>query len=216
MARKPRYCPGGVPIHVVQRGNNKRRCFLDRTDFINYAGWLNQYAGSIGVAIHAWVFMSNHVHLLMTAACNEGISQLMQSIGRRYVQYFNKRHKCSGTLWEGRFRSSAIETSQYLLACYRYIELNPVRAGIVKDPCEYFWSSYHTNALAQQSDIVTPHAEYVSLGHTAAARQRVYREFVTVTQSSQHDDVITRAINKCVPIAPDKNSDCDNRLQIGS
>ena len=128
MARLPRICLPGIPQHVIQRGNNRQVCFASDEDFAAYAHWLHEYSIKFQVSIHAWGFMTNHVHLLMTPATKDGISKLMQSLGRRYVQYFNYTYKRTGTLWEGRFKSCVVDADNYLLLCQRYIELNPVRA----------------------------------------------------------------------------------------
>ncbi len=127
----------GVPQHVIQRGNNRQICFASEQDFSAYAHWLKKYSHKYQVDIHAWVFMTNHVHLLMTAHESYGVSKLMQALGRKYVQYFNHKYKRSGTLWEGRFRSCLVESEKYVLECYRYIELNPVRANMVEAPAQY-------------------------------------------------------------------------------
>lgn len=174
MARKPRVCPGGVAQHIVQRGNNRQTCFGGEADCAAYAHWLRAAAERWGVALHAWVLMTNHVHLLATPGSADAVSGMMQDLGRRYVRYFNHRWRRSGTLWEGRFRSCLVQERQYLLQCYRYIELNPVRAGMVVDPAEYRWSSYQANALGVASSLRTPHPEYLALGD-AKSRLAHYR-----------------------------------------
>ena len=137
MARLPRICLPGIAQHVIQRGNNRQVCFGANDDFAAYAHWLEEYAEKYHVAVHAWVFMTNHVHLLVTPTTADGVSRLMQSLGRRYVRYFNHTYQRSGTLWEGRFKSCVVEDDSYLLLCQRYIELNPVRAGMVEHPADY-------------------------------------------------------------------------------
>ncbi len=176
MARLPRVAPVGMPQHVIQRGNNRQVCFAAEEDFVAYLGWLKAYAPLCGVEVHAWVLMTNHVHLLCTPQRENAVSRLMQSVGRRYVQYFNITYQRSGTLWEGRFRSSLIQAEEYLLSVYRYIELNPVRAAIVADPADYVWSSYQVNALGKASELCTPHALYLALGDDALSRQQHYRD----------------------------------------
>ena len=131
MPRQPRLCPPNIPQHIIQRGNNRQICFVANEDYAAYAHWLREYAGKSGVKIHAWVFMTSHVHLLVTPADEQAVSILMQNLGRHYVQYFNKVYKRSDTLWEGRFKSCLVQAADYLLQCYRYIEMNPVRAGMV-------------------------------------------------------------------------------------
>ena len=175
MPRRTRLCPPGIPQHIIQRGNNRQACFVAPEDYAAYAHWLREHAGELGVQIHAWVFMTNHVHLLLTPADEAGIPALMQTLGRRYVRYFNTVYQRSGTLWEGRYKSCLVQSSEYLLQCYRYIELNPVRAGMVSDPADYPWSSYRSNGLGVASSLLTPHAEYLALGQTVEDQQAAYR-----------------------------------------
>jgi len=176
MARLPRVCPVGVPQHVIQRGNNRQVCFASEQDFAAYAGWLKEYSKKYQVEIHAWVLMTNHVHLLCTPRAENAVSLMMQSLGRSYVQYFNFCYKRTGTLWEGRFKSCLVQEEIYLLQLYRYIELNPVRAGMVEQPSDYVWSSYQINALGKISELCTPHFLYLALGKGAIERQLSYRE----------------------------------------
>ena len=137
MPRLPRLCPVGIPQHVFQRGNNRQICFTTDEDMAAYAHCLHEYASKFQVHIHARVFMTNHVHLLLTPWQENGVSRMMQSLGRIYVRYYNKTYRRTGTLWKGRFKSCLVESTDYLLQCYRYIELNPVRAGMVDDPSDY-------------------------------------------------------------------------------
>ena len=178
MARLPRLDVLGVAQHVIQRGNNRQVCFGSDQDIAAYANWLHEYAVKHSVAIHAWVFMTNHVHLLVTPKYEGGVSKLMQSLGRRYVAYFNYQYKRSGTLWEGRFKSCLVQSERYLLECYRYIELNPVRANMVESPRDYKWSSYRCNGEGIKSKLITPHDEYLSLGHSEEIRLANYRSFL--------------------------------------
>jgi len=177
MVRLSRISPAGVPVHIIQRGNNRQDCFISDEDHGAYAGWLKEYSLKCGVDIHAWVMMTNHVHLLCTPRVEGGISRMMQGLGRRYVQYFNFKYGRTGTLWEGRFKSCLIQEERYLLEVYKYIELNPVRAELVTDLGAYRWSSYQVNGLGKVSDLCTPHQEYLSLGKKAGTRQKNYREF---------------------------------------
>ena len=176
MPRLPRLDAPGVAQHVIQRGNNRQICFGADEDFAAYAAWLREYASKYQVDIHAWVFMTNHVHLLLTAHQPMGASKLMQSLGRKYVQYFNFKYQRTGTLWEGRFRSCLVESESYVLACYRYIELNPVRARMVENPKDYRWSSYATNAIGLSSSLQTPHPSYLALGDSVSLRLDRYRD----------------------------------------
>jgi len=203
MARQPRLCPPGMPQHVIQRGNNRISCFVDDQDRAVFANWLNLYSKRFAVAIHAWVFMTNHVHLLMTPAGTNGVSATMQALGRRYVRYFNRRHGRTGTLWEGRFRSCLVESETYLLRCYRYIELNPVRAGMVTTPSQYAWSSYACNALGNVSELCTPHPEYLQLHCEPEQRLAAYRELFGAPLDDRVLNEIREAVNKCLVLGSD-------------
>lgn len=176
MARLPRVGPVGVPQHVIQRGNNRQVCFASEQDFSAYINWLKEYAKKYQVSIHAWVLMTNHVHLLCTPQVENAVAHMMQSLGRQYVRYFNFSYKRTGTLWEGRYKSCLVQEEDYLLQLYRYIELNPVRAGMVGQASDYVWSSYQINALGKESDLCTPHPLYLALGNEKIQRQDNYRE----------------------------------------
>lgn len=176
MQRVRRYCPAGFPVHVIQRGNNRIECFRSDDDCATYIGCLRKSSDRYGVDIHAWVLMTNHVHLLVTPGSDTGVSLMMQDIGRNYVRYFNKRYERSGTLWEGRFRSCLVQNEHYFLLCQRYIELNPVRAGMVTNPGDYHWSSYHSNANGVKSSLIKPHPAYLALGNKDERRSKIYRD----------------------------------------
>lgn len=195
MPRKRRYCPPGWPVHIVQRGNNRQACFADDADSRAYAHWLREGAERYAVDVHAWVFMTNHVHLLVTPQTPDGVSRCMQYIGRRYVRQFNARHERTGTLFEGRFRSSLVQSRIYLLNCQRYIELNPVRAGMVGDPADYPWSSYRAHAFGKPVRLWQPHAEYLALGTTPARRRAAYRRFCGEAPATAMLDEIRAALN---------------------
>jgi putative transposase len=175
MARLPRIAPPGIPVHIIQRGNNRQICFVSEEDHLAYTGWLIEYSKKYGVDIHAWVMMTNHVHLLCTPRRDSALSRMMQALGRRYVRYFNFEYRRSGTLWEGRYKSCLVQAERYLLEVYRYIELNPVRAEMVTDPGEYRWSSYQVNALGNDHDLCTPHPQYLALGLKPEERMKNYR-----------------------------------------
>ena len=175
MARKPRFRVTGLPQHVIQRGNNRQPCFLDDTDRCRYLADLEEALHRHEVELHAWVLMSNHVHLLATPRTGRALPCMMQTLGRRYVRWFNDRHERSGTLWEGRYRASLVDSESYLLACMRYIELNPVRAGMVRHPRDYRWSSHAANALGAADPLVTPHPVYLALRATMPERLSAYR-----------------------------------------
>ena len=204
MPRRRRLCPPGLPVHVVQRGNNRQICFASDADMKAYANWLYEGAGKFGVDIHAWVFMTNHVHLLLTPHNPDSISLCLQNLGRNYVRYFNHRHQRSGTLFEGRFRSSIVQTGRYLLACQRYIELNPVRAGMVNDPADYSWSSYRAHAFGRAAKMWQPHREYLALGHTEAARMSVYRRLIAQQLATELITDICDALNTGLVLGNDR------------
>jgi putative transposase len=189
MPRRPRIKLAGIPQHLVQRGVNREPGFFAEEDYYCYLHWLKEAATDWGCAIHAYVLMTNHVHLLVTPQTPDGPAKLMQSVGRRYVQYINRTYRRSGTLWEGRFKSSAIQTETYLLLCQRYIELNPVRAGMASDPADYRWSSYRCNGLGQSDERVTPHPLYLELGIEEETRREAYR---ALFRSELDDEAITK------------------------
>ena len=175
MPRRRRLDLPGVPQHIVQRGNNRGACFFCDDDRFTYLDRLAHHARRLSVEVHAYVLMTNHVHVLATPQQHGAISSLMQDLGRDYVRLVNAAHRRSGTLWEGRFYSCLIDTDRYLLACMRYIESNPVRACIVEDAARYYWSSHRSNALGRASALIVPHAVYVALGPTAPERCAAYR-----------------------------------------
>ncbi|WP_438864314.1 transposase [Neptunicella sp.] len=175
MARLPRVNPIEVVQHVIQRGNNRQICFASEQDFAGYVNWLKDYSKKYQVDIHAWVLMTNHVHLLCTPHNESSIGKMMQSLGRQYVRYFNYQYKRTGTLWEGRYKSCLVEAEDYLMHLYRYIELNPVRAGMVNDPAEYKWSSYQINGMGKESELCTPHEQYNRLARSKTERLESYR-----------------------------------------
>jgi putative transposase len=175
MARLPRYNVRGLVQHVIQRGNNRVATFATSVDYQFFRECLQTACAKYGCQIHAYVFMTNHVHLLMTPSSDVGIGKVMQSVGRRYVQNFNRAYRRTGTLWEGRYRATLIDSERYLLACYRYVELNPVRAGLVPRPEAYPWSSHRANALGATDALVTRHERYNALGADAVTRLAAYR-----------------------------------------
>jgi putative transposase len=176
MPRRPRLRVAGVPFHVIQRGNNRTACFFRDEDYQRYLNDLRAQARKHGVAIHAYVLMTNHVHLLATPQNPDGVGLLMKFLGQLYVQYVNRSYRRTGSLWEGRFRSCLVDTEGYLLYCHRYIECNPVRAGMAKRPGDYPWSSYRANAEGADDPLLTAHAVVQALGRTPVERQAAYRE----------------------------------------
>ena len=176
MPRKPRFNLIGVPQHVIQRGNNREPCFYAEEDYRRYLEDLHASAVKFDCRLHAYVLMTNHVHLLITPMAEHGVSNMMQALGRRYVCYINKTYRRTGTLWEGRYKSSLIDSDRYLLTCMRYIELNPIRADMVEHPGEYRWSSYSANAQGHSDPLIEEHPLYIEMGKTTEQRQTAYRE----------------------------------------
>ena len=167
MPRQARLVLPDVALHVIQRGHNRQPCFRQETDQLVYLTLLHELSRKSRCAVHAYCLMTNHVHLLLTPSDEEACATLMRDLGQRYVQYFNRRYERSGTLWEGRFRSCVVDSAQYVLACYRYIELNPVRAGMVPAASAYRWSSHHGNSGRIENKLLSPHAEYAALSRAA-------------------------------------------------
>ena len=195
MPRRARLALPNVPLHLIQRGNNRQACFFADEDYRLYLDWLGEYADKTGCRVHAYVLMTNHVHLLVSTDKAGSAGSLMKALGQRYVQYVNRAYRRSGTLWEGRFRSCPVQEEAYLLACQRYIELNPVRAGMVAHPAEYPWSSYRANGQGETNARVHPHPLYLALGVNDAGRQAAYRELFRDELEPGLMDEIRRATN---------------------
>jgi len=195
MARLPRLTLPGYPHHIIQRGNNRQMIFADTQDFATMMALLAENAHKFAVAVHAYVLMTNHFHLLATPQTADALPQMMQAVGRSYVRYFNDLQGRTGTLWEGRYRSTLIEAERHLLACMAYIDLNPVRAGLAADPADYPWSS-HAHGVGLRGDpLVTPHPLYWALGNTPFARERAYADLVHAgLDAGQHTD-LARAVH---------------------
>jgi putative transposase len=178
MPRPPRIDFPGLPQHLIVRGNDRGPIFFSDGDRLHFLKCLGEARARRGCDIHAFVLMSNHVHLLATPRAEHAASRMMQDLGRAYVTYVNKLHRRTGALYEGRFKSSIVETTRYFLACMRYIEMNPVRARLAPDPGSYEWSSYRQNILGEPSGLITPHAEYLNLGRNALERGESYARLV--------------------------------------
>jgi putative transposase len=178
MARLPRLTLPGYPHHIIQRGNNRQAVFSSAADHQMLLALLGESARKFGVALHAYVLMDNHFHLLATPSTADGLPQMMQAAGRRYVRYFNDSQGRSGTLWEGRYRATVIEAERYLLACMAYMDLNPVRAGLVAEARDYPWSSHGHYAGLRVDSLLTPHPLVWALGNTPFAREAAYAELV--------------------------------------
>jgi len=181
MPRTPRLDVPGVAQHVIQRGNDRQACFFRELDYIRYRQDLHDAAAKFGCRVHAYVLMTNHVHLLVTPDEAGAVGRMMQALGRRYVPYVNAAKCRSGTLWEGRYRASLVDHERYVMACHRYIESNPVRAGMVSSAGDYRWSSFAANGEGKHDPLVTPHDTYLRLAADAIERRAWYRAFVGET-----------------------------------
>ncbi|HEX6992980.1 MAG TPA: transposase [Gammaproteobacteria bacterium] len=204
MPRPPRISIPDTTFHVVQRGNNQARTFFADQDYALYLALLEYACRRYQTQVHAYVLMTNHVHLLVTSSLPEGVSRTMQYVGSRYVAKVNLRLGRTGTLWEGRFRSSPVDTDRYLLACYRYIEQNPVRAGMVRRPDDYTWSSVRINCGTRSSSLVKPHPVFLALGSTARVRAARYRQLLDEGLAQQTVDEIRNSVRSGLPAGSDE------------
>lgn len=207
MPRPPRYPLIGVPQHVIQRGNNRQPTFFAEDDFRFYLEALKAATTTHDCAVHAYVLMTNHVHLLMTPRRTDAIAKVIQSLGRRYVQYMNSTYQRSGTLWEGRYKACVVESEAYLLACSRYIELNPVRSKLVADPANYPWSSYHWHALGKSDPLITDHAVYLALGSTNEERRQAYCRLLRDHLDPARLQEIRESLNQCRVLGSERFKD---------
>lgn len=196
MARLPRYFASDQPQHIIQRGNNREPTFASDEDFTFYLDCLLRASREHALRVHAYVLMTNHVHLLATPEHDESLPKTMQSVGRRYVQRFNYKYGRTGTLWEGRYRATVVHAEDYLLACMRYIELNPVRAEMVKHPAHYPWSSYRCNAQGQANPLISPHELYQRLARSESERLSAYRQLFRTQISTDDLEAIRAATHK--------------------
>ena len=193
MARLPRLTLPAYPHHVIQRGNNRQAVFSSAADHQMLLGLLGESARKFGVALHAYVLMDNHFHLLATPSTADGLPQMMQAAGRRYVRYFNDSQGRFGTLWEGRYRATVIDAERYLLPCMAYLDLNPVRAGLVAEAKDYPWSSHGHYAGLRVDSLLTPHPLVWALGNTPFAREAAYAELVRGGITLEQQDLLTRS-----------------------
>jgi putative transposase len=200
MPRRPRVHLDGLPLHIVQRGHNRQPCFFCEEDFQSYLHWLKAALDEALCDLHAYVLMTNHVHLLMTPHEVQRVPGVLVSLGRRYVQYVNRTYRRTGTLWDSRYKSSLVQSGRYFLVCQRYIELNPVRAGLVAEPADYRWTSYRQNGLGEVNDRLTPHAEYLGLGAEPSERQAAYRALFDAHLDSAAIDHLRLALNQGQPV----------------
>lgn len=207
MARKPRYIVPGIPQHVIQRGHNRSPCFFAKEDYQRYLEYLHDAASQNQAAVHAYVLMTNHVHILVTPGHPNSITHMMQDLGRKYVRYINNQYKRSGTLWEGRYKAGLVDSEAYLLTCMRYIEMNPVRAKMIDHPGEYRWSSYLSNAQGNDELIIQPHPLYLQLGDDKAQRQHAYRELFKAHINKEVLHEIREALNQELIVGRDDFKD---------
>ena len=198
MPRRARLIIAGMPCHIIQRGHNRSACFGSKADYRLYLTILEEQADAHECEVHAYVLMTNHIHLLVTPKSSNGVSSMMRFLNQQYVRYYNRRYDRTGSLWEGRFKSCITQTDSYLLACYRYIEMNPVRAGMVDHPAKYPWSSYAYNAGRKYSSLITPHESFLALGNSSSSRRANYKRLV---DEYLDDDTIYR-----IRTATNKNS----------
>lgn len=201
MPRSLRLILPGVAVHVIQRGNNRAACFRSDSDYLVYLAHLRKLSEKYECAVHAYCLMTNHVHVLLTPAAARACTGLMRDLGQRYVQYFNRQHERTGTLWEGRFRSCIVESAHYVLACHRYIELNPVRAAMVDHPSRYLWSSYAVNSGMRSDPLLRPHVEFEALALDADKRRSAYRRLFDERLEPALLQCIRDATNAGYPLA---------------
>ena len=199
MPRPARLNLAGIPQHITQRGNNRQACFFANSDYKLYLSLLTKACRKHQCMVHAYALMTNHVHLLITPEIPTGVSLVLRDLGRDYVRQINKTYQRTGTMWEGRFKSSLVDSETYCLACYRYIELNPVRAGMVKHPSEYRWSSFNANAHGGLSGLLTPHESWLTLGDDEVCRQTAYRELFRETLDQRQIENIRHGVQKGIP-----------------
>ena len=203
MPRKLRFIIPGVPVHIVQRGRSREPVFFEDSDYSAYYQWLLEGSRRYGCDIHAYVFMTNHVHILATPSDSIGVTRMMQYVGRRYVPYINQAYGTSGSIWEGRYKASLVQEDRYLLTCMRYIELNPVRANMVRHPAYYRWSSYRHNAKGNEDELVAPHPLYLSLGKGAKSRTTAYHALLKAHLEEDHVEMIRAAWQTGTPLGND-------------
>jgi putative transposase len=207
MPRQPRYFIPNIPQHVIQRGVDRQAVFFQPDDYELYRRSLGQSASQYECHVHAYALMPNHTHLLITPGDKRSLPLLMQAMGRRYVQTLNKKYNRTGTLWQGRYKASLVQDDRYLLTCYKYIELNPVRAGIVSGPAEYPYSSFAFNAIGRADELLKPHPIYLSLAASAGERQAAYRKLFRDSIAPELLTTIRDTTNACLVLGNDRFRD---------
>ena len=215
MPRRARIQIPGYPMHIVQRGHNRAACFLEPSGYELYLGLLNELHERFGCQIHAFVLMTNHVHLLVTPERKDSASELMRRVNLRFVQAMNRRYGRTGSGWEGRFWSSVIDTRSYFMTTHRYIELNPIRAGLVKRPENYLWSSHAANAFGVPCPFIRAHAVYLALGSHTDRRRAAYRNLFREKLEDKDLDRIRHALRRNLPLGSDDFiDDLERRLGV--
>ena len=205
MPRRARtsYLLPGQPVHVLQRGHNRARCFESDADQVLYLGLLQEFSARHDCSIHAYVLMSNHVHLLVSPPEARNLSHMMRDVNQIYVQHVNRHQSRCGSTWQGRFKSCPVDSNSYFLNCQRYIELNPIRANMVEAPWLYKWSSYAFNASGRPSELLTPHPTYLRLGANEESRLAAYRAFLGETPTAEELGKIRASVNNGWPLGDD-------------
>jgi len=193
MARLSRIVLPNQPLHIMHRGNNRQNIFESEDDMVRIKEDIELSLSKSNCNLHAYVIMTNHLHLLITPKDKEQLAKFMQSMANRYVRYFNAKHQRTGTIWEGRFKSCLVDSEHYLFTLYKYIEMNPIKAGMVKDIADYEWSSYRCNALGQPDSLLTEHKLYEDLGSSAELRCEKYREIFDALDITKQGSQITEA-----------------------
>ena len=204
MARLPRLVVPTHPHHIIQTGNDNQLIFRDEEDYQQFLMWLKESAKEFKVAVHAYVLMPNHLHLIATPATVEGLAQTMQRVGRYYVPWYNAKYSRTGSLFQGRFKTSLIEAERYFMACSRFIESNPVRSQLVAEPREYRWSSYAHHAGIRPESVITDHRLYWALGNTPFQREAAYIELSRPALGQAEMATVEAAVLKGWPLGSEQ------------
>ncbi|WP_292934278.1 transposase [Noviherbaspirillum sp.] len=204
MARLPRLVVPHQPHHIIQSGTDRQPIFRDADDYSAFLRWLREAARQFKVAVHAYVLMPTHLHLLVSPSDEPGLGRMMQWVGRHYVPYFNTRYGRAGTLWQGRYKATVIESERYFLVCSRYIESNPVRSGLVQEPADYAWSSYAHHAGVKPDPLITDHPLYWALGNTPFEREAAYKDLMNQGLTTREVDALSEATRKGWPLGSEK------------
>ncbi|RJF99680.1 transposase [Noviherbaspirillum saxi] len=204
MARLPRLVVPHQPHHILQSGIDRQAIFRDDADYAAFLGWLREAAKQFQVAVHAYVLMPNHLHLLVSPSDTTGLARMMQWVGRHYVPYFNAKYQRVGTLWQSRYKATIIDSDQYFLQCSRYIELNPARAGLVASADEYPWSSLAHHVGMRSDPVIHDHRLFWALGNTPFDREAAYRNFINHGLSETEIAAFREATQKGWPLGSEQ------------